>query len=216
MKTVPLETPLNISSPYASIPEAIADVARGKPIIVVDDEDRENEGDIVVAAEFASTENLTFMAKQAGGLVCLAIEPALAEKLELSFQPQRHLNENQARFTVSIEAREGVTTGISAPDRAHTIATAISESATADDIATPGHVFPLVADRGGLSARQGHTESSIAFAKLAGCHPSAVICEILNDDGEMARGERLFSFARTHDIKVARIDDLIAYIKEQG
>ena len=203
-------------APFASIKEAVADIKAGKAIIVVDNENRENEGDIVVAAQYATKEKLTFMAKKAGGLVCLAIEPAQAKLLDLEFQPQRHLNEHQARVTVSIEAREGVTTGISASDRAHTIATAIRADVTFDDISTPGHVFPLVGDARGLAGRQGHTESSIEFARLAGCHPSAVICEILDDDGEMARGESLFSFAKTHDMKIARIDDLIAYINAQG
>ncbi len=197
---------------FSSIEDVVADLKAGKAIILVDDEARENEGDIVIAAEHATPEAITFMVKRAGGLVCLALEHKKVKSLELELQPQRHLNDNQARFTISIEAREGVTTGVSASDRAHTIKTAISEQTKADDIATPGHVFPLMAHEDGLGSRQGHTEASIELARLAGCAPAAVICEVLRDDGEMARGSDLQDFAKTHGLKIARIDSLISYL----
>ncbi len=199
---------------FSSIEDVVADLKMGRAIILVDDETRENEGDIVIAADYITPEAITFMVRKAGGLVCLALDHDKVQSLELGLQPQRHLNDNQARFTVSIEAREGVTTGVSASDRAHTILTAVNNATTASDIATPGHVFPLMANEGGLKARQGHTEASIELARLAGCTPAAVICEIIREDGEMARGEDLQKFATVHNLKIARIDSLVSYIGE--
>lgn len=200
---------------YTPVETAVADLAAGKAIIVVDNEDRENEGDIVIAAEHITSEMIMLMGKKAGGMICLALEHDKVKKLELDLQPQRHLNENQARFTVSIEAREGVTTGISAPDRVTTVKEALKDNAGPETISTPGHVFPLMAHEKGLEGRQGHTEASIELARLAGCRPAAVICEILRDDGEMARGKELQDFADTHNMKIARIDHLIEYLREK-
>ncbi|NBX74076.1 MAG: 3,4-dihydroxy-2-butanone-4-phosphate synthase [Alphaproteobacteria bacterium] len=195
-----------------SQPEDIIQAAqRGEMFILADDEDRENEGDIVIAAQFATPAVINFMAKHARGLVCLALEKNQAETLGLSPMAQHNSSRLQTAFTVSIEAREGVTTGISAADRAHTIQTAIRPHASAHDIATPGHVFPLVAREGGVLVRAGHTEAAVDIARLSGHHPSAVICEIMNDDGSMARLPDLVAFAQKHHLKLGTIADLIAY-----
>lgn len=194
------------------IEDVIADAAAGKLFILVDDEDRENEGDLCVIGEWADAAAINFMAKHGRGLICLALTRARTEALGLSLMERRNENRHQTAFTVSIEAREGVTTGISAGDRAHTVRTAINPQCTAKDITTPGHIFPLVARDGGTLVRAGHTEAVVDIARAAGqVAPSGVICEIMKDDGEMARLPDLIGFAAEHGLKIGSIADLIAY-----
>ena len=207
---------MTASSPFATIDEIIAEAKAGRPFIFVDDESRENEGDICVAAEFATPDIINFMIRECGGFVCLALEASIVDRLALPLQPRRNLIDNQANFTVSIEARHGVSTGVSAADRAVTIKTAIDPRSGPDDICTPGHIFPLRAAEGGVLARAGHTEACVDVAKLAGLRPAAVICEIMNCDGGMARLPDLLAFARQHDLKIATIDALIAYRKRES
>ncbi len=192
-------------------PEIIEDAKRGRMIILVDDEDRENEGDLVIPAQHASPEAINFMAKHGRGLICLAMERTRVEQLGLPLMSQRNGTRHQTAFTVSIEAREGVTTGISAHDRARTVEVAIDPKRGAQDIVTPGHIFPLVARDGGVLVRTGHTEASVDIARLAGLNPAGVICEIMNEDGTMARRDDLIRFAQLHGLKVGTIRDLIAY-----
>ena len=200
-------------SPLSSIEEAIEDIRAGKMVILVDDEDRENEGDLCMAAEAVTPEAINFMATHGRGLICLAMEEEQMAKLHLSMMVPDH--ENTATygtaFTVSIEAREGVTTGISAADRAHTIQTAIREDVRPSDIVRPGHIFPLRAREGGVLRRVGQTEGSVDLARLAGFRPAGVICEIMNDDGTMARLDDLAGYAKRHDLKIVTIRDLIQY-----
>ncbi|WP_046865798.1 3,4-dihydroxy-2-butanone-4-phosphate synthase [Microvirga massiliensis] len=191
--------------------EIIWEAQAGRPFILIDDEDRENEGDIVVPAQFASAEIINFMARYGRGLICLAITQERASKLRLSLMARSGEARHQTAFTHSIEARHGVTTGISAADRAHTIAVAIDPEATAEDIVTPGHVFPLITKEGGTFARAGHTEAAVDVARLAGLNPSGVICEVMNDDGTMARLPDLLRLAHLHRLKVGTIADLVAY-----
>ena len=191
--------------------ELIEDARNGKMFVLVDDEDRENEGDLVIPAQMATPETINFMAKHGRGLICLAMAKERIDHLGLSLLPQQNSSRLATAFTVSIEAREGVTTGISAPDRARTVAVAIDPSKGAADIATPGHIFPLVARDGGVLVRSGHTEASVDIARLAGLNPAGVICEIMNDDGTMARREDLMMFSRRHNLKIGTIADLIAY-----
>lgn len=198
-------------SPFAAIDTIIADIRQGRMVILVDDEQRENEGDFVIAAQHATPEMVNFMAKHGRGLICLTLTQGRVDELGLPLMVQRNASRHQTAFTLSIEAREGVTTGISAFDRAHTIATAINPTKSRADIVTPGHVFPLVAKDGGVLVRAGHTEASVDLARLAGLLPAAVICEILHDDGTMARLPDLQIFAARHDIKIASIADLIAW-----
>ena len=179
--------------------------------ILVDDEDRENEGDLVIPAQWATPEAINFMAKHARGLICLALTRERVEQLGLPLMAQNNGTRHQTAFTVSIEAREGVTTGISAADRARTVAVAIDPSCGPQDIVTPGHVFPLVARDGGALERAGHTEAAVDLARLAGLTPAGVICEIMNDDGTMARRNDLITFAQRHGLKIGTIADLIAY-----
>ena len=194
------------------IEDVIADAAAGKLFILVDDEDRENEGDLCVIGEWADAAAINFMAKHGRGLICLALTRARTEALGLSLMERRNENRHQTAFTVSIEAREGVTTGISAADRAHTVRTAINPQCTDKDITTPGHIFPLVARDGGTLVRAGHTEAVVDIARAAGQKdPSGVICEIMKDDGEMARLPDLLGFAEEHGLKIGSIADLIAY-----
>ncbi len=195
----------------ASIEEIIADARNGKMFILVDDENRENEGDLVIAAEFANPEAINFMAKYGRGLICLPMTSQQIAKLELPPMAKNNSSRHETAFTVSIEAREGVTTGISAADRAVTIKTAINPNCKPTDIATPGHVFPLEARDGGVLVRAGHTEAAVDIARLAGLIPAGVICEIMNDDGSMARLPDLLKFAEQHQLKIASIADLIAY-----
>ena len=194
------------------IEEVIADARAGKLFILVDDEDRENEGDLCVIGEWADAFAINFMAKHGRGLICLALTRDRTEALGLSLMERRNESRHQTAFTVSIEAREGVTTGISAADRAQTIRTAINPQCTEKDITTPGHIFPLVARDGGTLVRAGHTEAVVDIARLAGNpQPSGVICEIMKDDGEMARLPDLIGFAQEHELKIGSIADLIAY-----
>ena len=194
------------------IEEVIADAAAGKLFILVDDEDRENEGDLCVIGEWADASAINFMAKHGRGLICLALTRARTEALGLSLMERRNESRHQTAFTVSIEAREGVTTGISAGDRAHTVRTAINPQCDAKDITTPGHIFPLVARDGGTLVRAGHTEAVVDIARAAGQKdPSGVICEIMKDDGDMARLPDLIGFAEEHGLKIGSIADLIAY-----
>ena len=197
--------------PIATIEEALEDLRAGKMVIVVDDEDRENEGDLVLAAEKVTPEAINFMAKYGRGLICLTLTPEDVERLQLPLQPRRHGTRFDTAFTVSIEARYGVTTGISAHDRAHTIRVAIDPRSGPEDIVTPGHVFPIRAREGGVLVRAGHTEASVDLARLAGLYPAGVICEIMKDDGTMARLPDLEKFAAEHGLKIITIRDLIAY-----
>ena len=197
---------------YLSSPEEIIDEARnGRMFVLVDDEDRENEGDLVIPAQMATPEKINFMAKHARGLICLAMTKARVDLLGLQPMSRHNGTVYETAFTVSIEAREGVTTGISAADRARTIAVAIDTSKDKADIVTPGHVFPLVAREGGVLVRAGHTEAAVDVARLAGLNPSGVICEIMNEDGTMARLDDLVTFAQFHNVKIGTIRDLIAY-----
>jgi len=201
---------------FSSIAELIADVRMGKPIILVDSQDRENEGDIVIPAQFATYREINFMARHARGLICLAITPARAASLRLRPMVENNGAPHGTAFTTSIEAASGVTTGISAHDRARTIAVAIDPAASAADIVSPGHIFPLVARVGGVLERPGHTEAAVDIARLAGLIPAGVICEIMNDDGSMARLPDLRRFARKHGLRIGSIEELIAYLREAG
>ncbi|HLJ63890.1 MAG TPA: 3,4-dihydroxy-2-butanone-4-phosphate synthase [Stellaceae bacterium] len=193
------------------IEEIIEEARNGRMFILVDDEDREDEGDLVIPAQMATPEAINFMAKHGRGLICLALTRERVKELNLPLMPQQNASRLQTAFTVSIEAREGVTTGISAPDRARTIAVAIDPTKGSQDIVTPGHIFPLMAREGGVLVRTGHTEAAVDLARLAGLNPSGVICEIMNDDGFMARRPELIAFAQRHGLKIATIADLIAY-----
>ena len=198
-------------SSIATVPEILNEASNGRMFILVDDEDRENEGDLVVPAQMATPDVINFMARHGRGLICLALSQDHAVRLKLT--PMASVNRDRAStaFTVSIEAREGVSTGISAQDRARTIAVAINEALGPDDIVTPGHIFPLIARNGGVLVRAGHTEAGVDVARLAGLSASAVICEIMNDDGTMARLPDLVGFAQKHGLKIGTIRDLIAY-----
>ena len=191
--------------------ELIEEARSGRMFVLVDDEDRENEGDLVIPAQFATPDAINFMARHARGLICLAMTRARVEALGLPLMTQSNGTRHQTAFTVSIEAREGVTTGISAADRARTVAVAINPELGRADIVTPGHVFPLAARDGGTLVRAGHTEASVDLARLAGLNPSGVICEIMNDDGTMARLPDLVSFAQHHGLKLGTVADLIGH-----
>ncbi len=191
--------------------ELLEEARRGRMFILVDDEDRENEGDLVIPAQFATPDAINFMARYARGLICLSMTRARVDQLGLPLMAQSNGTRHQTAFTVSIEARDGVTTGISAADRARTVAVAINPELGREHIVTPGHVFPLVAREGGTLVRAGHTEAAVDFARLAGLNPSGVICEIMNDDGTMARMPDLVDFAQHHGLKLGTIADLIAY-----
>lgn len=195
-------------SPIADI---IDDLRNGRMVILVDAEDRENEGDLVIPAQMATPDAINFMAKHGRGLICLTLPESRAKELRLSSMVPSNASRTGTAFTASIEAREGITTGISAADRARTVATAIDGTKGADDIVSPGHVFPLVAREGGVLVRAGHTEASIDLARAAGLYPAAVICEIMNDDGTMARLPDLVAFAQRHGLKVGTIESLIAF-----
>ncbi len=195
----------------SSIEEIIEEARNGRPYILVDAPDRENEGDVIIPAQFATPGAINFMARHARGLICLAMTAERAHQLDLSPMTTRNASGHGTAFTVSIEAREGVTTGISAHDRSHTIAVAVDPSKGQADIVSPGHVFPLVAREGGVLRRAGHTEAAVDISRLAGLIPAGVICEIMNDDGSMARLPELMEFAREHQLKIGTIADLIAY-----
>src|SRR5690606_17523279 len=193
------------------IEDIIEEAREGRPFVIVDAEDRENEGDVIIPAQFATPSQINFMAMHARGLICVAMTEERAQALRLSPMAAHNGTRHSTAFTVSIEAREGVTTGISAHDRAHTVAVAIDPERTADDIVSPGHVFPLVARGGGVLVRAGHTEAAVDIARLAGLIPAGVICEVMNDDGSMARLPELIPFAERHNLKIGTITDLIQY-----
>ncbi len=197
--------------PLATIEEAVEEIRNGRMIIIVDDEDRENEGDLVCAAELVTPEIISFMAIHGRGLICLPLTEERCDELQLHPQTPDNTSSMGTAFTISIEAREGVTTGISAADRAKTILTAVNPSSKASDLARPGHVFPLRAKRGGVLVRVGQTEASVDIARIAGLAPAAVICEIMNDDGTMARMPELEIFAERHGLKIISVADLVRY-----
>ena len=194
-----------------SVEKLIADIRAGKMVILMDDEDRENEGDLVMAAECVRPQDINFMATHGRGLICMPMTRERCEQLALPLMVDRNASGFGTKFTLSIEAREGVTTGISAADRAHTVRTAAARNARAEDIVQPGHIFPLMAEPGGVLNRAGHTEAACDLARLAGFEPTGVICEIMNEDGTMARREDLEAFAAEHDVKMGTIADLIHY-----
>src|SRR3954454_9840387 len=194
--------------PFASIEEAVADIREGRMIIIVDDEDRENEGDLVCAAERVTPDIINFMATHARGLICMPLTEERCDELHLTMQVAENTSFLGTAFTVSIEARKGVTTGISASDRATTILTAVDPATRPQDLARPGHIFPLRARKGGVLVRPGQTEASVDMSRIAGLQPAGVICEIMNDDGTMARMPQLEEFAAAHDMKMIRVADL--------
>ncbi|MFZ5998384.1 MAG: bifunctional 3,4-dihydroxy-2-butanone-4-phosphate synthase/GTP cyclohydrolase II [Nitrospirota bacterium] len=196
---------------FNTIEEALEDIAKGKMVILVDDEDRENEGDLCMAAEKVTPEAINFMAKYGRGLICLSLTPQRVDELKLPMMTDDNTSSFGTAFTVSIEAKKGVTTGISAKDRATTILTAIDPKSGAEDIARPGHVFPLRAKPGGVLQRAGQTEGSVDLARLAGLYAAGVICEIMNDDGTMARVPQLMEFSKKHGLKIITVKDLIRY-----
>jgi 3,4-dihydroxy 2-butanone 4-phosphate synthase / GTP cyclohydrolase II len=196
---------------FSNINKIINDAKKGKMFVLVDDVRRENEGDLIIPASKVSAKSISFMAKYGRGLICLALSQSQVNKLNLPLMSAKNNSRTQTAFTVSIEAKKGVTTGISAYDRAHTIKTAIKKNATKKDIVSPGHVFPLISKNGGVLVRAGHTEASVDISNLAKCGSSAVICEIMNDDGTMAQGKKLHNFVKKHKLKIGKIDDLISY-----
>jgi len=197
--------------PIHSTKEIIEDIRQGKMVIMIDDEDRENEGDIIMAAEKVTAARITFMARQACGLICLPMSQALCAKIGLSRIKGTNHSKIAPNFTLSIEAAQGVTTGISAIERAHTILSAVNPKATPQDVVQPGHIFPIMALEGGVLERAGHTEASVDLARLAGLSAAGVLCEILNEDGSMARLPDLEMFAKKHGLKLGTIADLVAY-----
>ena len=196
---------------FSKINKIIGDAKKGKIFVLVDDESRENEGDLIIPASKVTAKSINFMAKYGRGLICLALSQSQVSKLNLPLMSSTNNSRTQTAFTVSIEAKKGITTGISAHDRAHTIKTAIKKSASSKNLVSPGHVFPLVSKNGGVLVRAGHTEASVDIAKLSRSGSSAVICEIMNDDGTMAKGIQLYNFAKRHKLKLGKIEDLIAY-----
>lgn len=203
---------------FANIEDLLKDLVNGKMIIVVDDEDRENEGDLIFSAQHVTPEKINFLAKEARGLICLALAPEVVDRLQLPLMVPNDLNgsPNKTAFTVSIEASTGISTGISAADRARTVLVASSVDAGPQDVRSPGHIFPLRARPGGVLERSGHTEASVDLMKLAGLQPAAVICEVMNGDGTMARLTDLVSFAEHHQLKIGQIRDLMNYLKHQN
>ena len=196
---------------FSEINSIIKEAKKGKMFILVDDQNRENEGDLVIAASKVSARDINFMTKYGRGLICLALDSKQVKKLNLQLMSPVNQSRNNTAFTVSIEAAKNITTGISAQDRAHTIKTAIKKNASRKDIITPGHVFPLISKDGGVLVRAGHTEASVDISKLSKCGPAAVICEIMNEKGTMAKGKELFNFSKKHKLKIGKIEDLIAY-----
>src|SRR6202451_2322271 len=197
--------------PFATIPEALDDFRAGKMLVVVDDEDRENEGDLTMAAELVTPEAINFMATYGRGLICLALSPERCDALHLPLMSAQNTSRFGTAFTESIDALEGITTGISAADRSHSIRVAIDPKSTSRDLARPGHIFPLRAREGGVLVRAGQTEAAVDLARLAGLAPSVVICEIMNEDGTMARVPHLVEFCARHSMKMASVADLIRY-----
>jgi 3,4-dihydroxy 2-butanone 4-phosphate synthase/GTP cyclohydrolase II len=210
MNTIQLSSDM-LSSPISPIEDILEDARNGRPYILVDAEDRENEGDIIIPAQFATPDQINFMARHARGLICLAITSERGRQLRLPPMTADNRTSMGTAFTVSIEAKEGVTTGISAADRARTVQAAVDPNKGADDIVSPGHVFPLIARDGGVLVRTGHTEAAVDISRMAGLTPAGVICEIMNEDGTMARMPDLVAFAQLHGLKIGTIADLIAY-----
>jgi len=200
--------------PFSPIEDALEDIRAGKMVVVCDAEDRENEGDLTLAAQFATPEAINFMAKEGRGLICLALAPERCDELGLDLMAAKNESAFETAFTVSIEAREGITTGISAHDRAHTIQIAIDPESKPHDLVQPGHIFPLKAKVGGVLERTGQTEAGVDLARLAGVNPAAVICEVMNDDGTMARVPDLVGYCERHDLKMVTVADLIAYRRQ--
>jgi len=200
-----------LESPFSSVEDAVEDIRRGRMVVVCDGEERENEGDVVLAAQFATPDAVNFMTKEARGLVCLALTPERCDELGLDLMAAKNEAPLQTAFTVTIEAVKGVTTGVSAFDRARTVQVAIDPRSTPDDLHQPGHIFPLKAKAGGVLERTGHTEASIDLARLAGLIPAGVICEIMNDDGTMARVPDLIEYCKRHDLKMITVAELISY-----
>ncbi len=198
-------------TPFATVEAAIEDIRQGKMVVVCDDEDRENEGDLTLAAQFATPEAINFMAKEGRGLICLALTPGRCDELGLDLMAAKNESPFETAFTVSVEARDGVTTGISAHDRARTIQVAVDPGSRPRDLVQPGHVFPLKAKPGGVLERVGQTEASVDLARLAGLNPAGVICEIMNDDGTMARVDDLVGYCERHALKMITVADLVAY-----
>ncbi len=211
INTIPPIDPEEIQRANCRVNQAIERLRQGKMVIMVDDEDRENEGDLVIAAQFATPEAINFMAKHGRGLICLALDGAIVDRLKLPLMVSENQSKFGTGFTVSIEARYGVTTGISAHDRSHTIQTAVKDDARPEDLVRPGHVFPLRAKEGGVLVRSGQTEGSVDLARIAGLKPAAVICEIMKDDGTMARRPDLDIFSRQFDVPIVSVADIIAY-----
>jgi 3,4-dihydroxy 2-butanone 4-phosphate synthase/GTP cyclohydrolase II len=203
-----------VETPFATIEEAIEDIREGKMVVVVDDPDRENEGDLTIAAQFATPEAINFMAKEGRGLVCLALTPERCDELGLDLMAAKNESSFRTAFTVSVEARDGVTTGISAHDRARTIQVAVDPKARPHDLVQPGHIFPLKAKPGGVLERTGQTEAGVDLARLAGVIPAAVICEVMNDDGTMARVPDLVPYCQRHGLKLVTVADLIAHRRQ--
>jgi 3,4-dihydroxy 2-butanone 4-phosphate synthase/GTP cyclohydrolase II len=200
---------------FSSVADIISDIADGKPVIVIDSEDRENEGDLVIASELATPETINFMAKEGRGLICVSLTEERAEQLDLEVIENKNSGLHKTNFTVSVDAKENTTTGISAFDRSVTIKTLISDNTNSRDLARPGHIFPIVGKNGGVLRRAGHTEASIDLATLAGLQPSGVICEIMADDGTMAKGKELDQFAKKHDLKIISIASLIKHLSKE-
>src|SRR5664279_5381638 len=206
-----LQTERTIEAPFTDVPGALDEIRAGRMVVVVDDEDRENEGDLTLAAEHVTPEAINFMARYGRGLICLTLTEERADHLRLCPMTQQNSSRFGTAFTETIEAREGVTTGISAADRAHTIRTAIAPGATYSDLVRPGHIFPLRARQGGVLVRAGQTEASVDLARMAGLQPSGVICEIMRDDGEMARIPDLIPFCAEHGLRILTVAELIRY-----
>ena len=200
---------------FSAIESILEDIAKGKPVIVVDSEDRENEGDLVLASELATPETINFMAKEGRGLICVSLSESRAEDLDLEIIENKNSGLHKTNFTISVDSKENVTTGISAFDRSVTIKTLISDETSPKDLSRPGHIFPIVGKNGGVLRRAGHTEASIDLAMMAGLKPSGVICEIMADDGKMARGEELERFAEKHDLKIISISEIIKQLSKE-
>ena len=200
-------------TPIERVKRAIASIKAGSGVLVLDDEDRENEGDIIWAAETITTEQMALTIRYGSGIVCLCMPQYYCDKLELPMMVANNTSKNHTAFTITIEAAKGVTTGVSAADRVTTVKAAVADDAKPSDLNHPGHVFPLVAKEGGVLTRRGHTEASVDLVSLAGCNPAAVICELTNDDGSMARAPQVVAFAKQHQLPVVTIEDIVAYRK---
>lgn len=200
----------------SSTEEILADVRAGKPVVLADDEQRENEGDMIIPADFITTELMALMIRECSGIVCLAMTGEMIDRLALPMMPRRNMAENQAPFTVSIEAKSGVSTGVSAADRVKTVLDAINPATGPNDISTPGHIYPLKAHPEGVLGRAGHTEAAVDLMRLSGLSPAAVICEVMNPDGSMARLPALMDFCARHGFKLGTVAGLIRYRTEKG